>query len=234
MRVEVRLFGGLSDRVGANRLTVELPDDARVSDLRAAIATAQPSIAAMLPRVNVAVDLEVAGDDRPLAEAREVALLPPVAGGAAARPKVVTGLREPPLGIEEAVAAVTTPEVGATAVFLGSVRDHAPDLPNVERLEYSAYPEMADKVLADVADAIALAHPEVRGIALLHAVGDLAVGDDTILIVCAAPHRAEAFAACRDALERVKAEIPVWKREVTRDGAARWVGLDPEHPDGDQ
>ncbi len=232
MRVEVRLFGGLTERAGAARVTVELSDDATVADLRAAVAAAHPSLAPMLERVNVAVDLEVARDDRPLADTREIALLPPVAGGAGdGAPKILTGLRTPPLGVEAAVAAVTSPEVGGTAVFLGSVRDHAPDLDDVTRLEYTSYPEMAEKVLADVADEIARDHPQVRGIALLHAVGDLGVGDDTILIVCAAPHRREAFAACRDALEQVKARTPVWKREVTADGTSRWVGLPPDLSD---
>lgn len=225
MDIEVRLFGGLAERAGGPRTRVELPEDATVADLRPALAARYPALAPLLERVNVAVDLEVADDAVPLAGAREVAVLPPVAGGADADPRVVTGLRRPPLPVEDTVAAVTTPDVGATAVFLGTVRDHAPDIDDVVRLDYSAYEAMAEKLLGDLAAAIAEDHPEVRGVALLHSVGELEVGAHTILIVCTAPHRREAFAACEDALERVKDQLPVWKREVTADGAHRWVGL---------
>jgi MoaE-MoaD fusion protein len=225
MRVEVRLFGGLADRVGSPTIGVDLDEDATVADLRIAVASAHPTIAPLLERTNVAVDLEVARPERPLAGAREVALLPPVAGGAGERRPVVTGLRKPPLAVEEVVAQVTGPEVGGTVTFLGTVRDHAPDLDGVVGLEYSSYPEMAERVLADIADELLTDHPELRGLALLHSVGDLAVGDHTILIVCAAAHRAPAFDACRDALERVKDRVPVWKRERTAEGDTRWVGL---------
>lgn len=227
MDIEVRLFGGLAERAGGARTRVDLPDDATVADLRPALAARHPALAPLLARVNVAVDLEVARDDTPLAGAREVAVLPPVAGGAADGLRVVTGLHRPPLPVEDTIAAVTTPDVGATAVFLGTVRDHAADVDDVVRLDYSAYEAMAEKLLDDLAAAIAGDHPEVRGIALLHSVGELEVGAHTILIVCTAPHRREAFVACEDALERVKAQLPVWKREVSADGAHRWVGLPP-------
>ncbi|MFA9443795.1 molybdenum cofactor biosynthesis protein MoaE [Egicoccus sp. AB-alg6-2] len=228
VEVEVRLFGGLAEHAGGARTRVEVADDATVADLRPALAAKHPALAPLLARVNVAVDLEVAGEDRSLAGAREVAVLPPVAGGAATDDvRVVTGLRRPPLPVEATIEAVSTPDVGATAVFLGSVRDHAGDLDDVVRLDYSAYDEMAERMLSDLAAEIATDHPQVRGIALLHSTGELPVGAHTILVVCTAPHRAEAFSACEDALERVKDRLPVWKREVTADGAHRWVGLPP-------
>lgn len=225
MEVEVRLFGGLAERAGGARTRVEVADHATVADLRPALAARHPDLAPLLERVNVAVDLEVARDDVPLAGAREIAVLPPVAGGAERDLRVVTGLRQPPLAVEESIAAVATPDAGASVVFLGTVRDHASDIDDVVRLDYSAYEEMAEKLLADLAVAIADEHPAVRGIVLLHSIGELEVGAHTILIVCTAPHRREAFAACEDALERVKDQLPVWKREVTADGAHRWVGL---------
>jgi MoaE-MoaD fusion protein len=234
MRVEVRLFGGLADRVGSPRIHVELDDDATVADLRTAVAAAHPAIAPLLARTNVAVDLEVARADRPLAGAREVALLPPVAGGAADEGagdsrRVLTGLRTPPLDVEGTVAQVADGGTGGTVVFLGTVRDHAPDLDGVVGLDYSAYPAMAERVLDEIAAELLTEHPELRGLALLHSVGELEVGDHTILIVCAAAHRSAAFDACRDALERVKDRVPVWKRERTADGETRWVGL-PDQP----
>lgn len=233
MEIEVRLFGGLWERAGGQRtVRIHLDDDATVADLRAQLAADHPSLAELLPRVNVAVDLEVAPPSRRLDTAGEVAVLPPVAGGAADRSpaKVVTGLHPPPFDVDAVTAEVTGPDVGGTVSFLGTVRDHAPDLGEVVRLDYSAYEAMADKVLADLADVLLAEHPEVRGLALLHATGELAVGDHTILIVACAAHRAAAFAACRDALERVKDQVPIFKREVTADGAHRWVGLDRRSP----
>ncbi|GGI03391.1 molybdenum cofactor biosynthesis protein [Egicoccus halophilus] len=228
MEIEVRLFGGLAERAGGQRTRVEVADDATVADLRSALAAKHPPLAPLLARVNVAVDLEVVDERHPLAGAREVAALPPVAGGAADdhdAPRVLTGLRRPPLAVEDALATIATPDVGATAVFLGTVRDHAGDLDDVVRLDYSAYEAMAEKVLADLAAEVVRDHPSVRGIALLHSVGALPVGAHTILVACTSPHRTAAFAACEDALERVKDRVPVFKREVTGDGAHRWVGL---------
>lgn len=231
MELEIRLFGGLWERAGGQRrLTLDLPDDATVADLRARLAADHPALADLLPRVNVAVDLEVAPPTRPLAGATEVAVLPPVAGGAGdpePPPQVVTGLVAPPFDVDAVLARITSPSVGGAVSFLGTVRDHAEDLDGVVRLDYSAYPEMAEKVLTDLADELLAEHPEVSGLALLHATGELAVGDHTILVAACAPHRAAAFDACREALERVKDRVPIWKREVTADGEHRWVGLTP-------
>lgn len=235
MLVEVRVFGGLTERVGSPRTTVELAETATVGDLRAAVAREHPALAPLLDRVMVAVDLEMAPDDRPLTGAREVALLPPVAGGSSTPtpPRVRTGLVTPPLDLDAAIAAVTGPDVGGTVSFLGTVRDHAPDAPEVVGLEYQAYEAMAERVLADLATELLADHPTVRGLALLHAVGDLAVGDHTVLIVAAAAHRGPAFAACADALERVKERVPVFKRERLPDGGHRWVGLPGPPTPGD-
>ena len=108
------------------------------------------------------------------------------------------------------------------------MRDHADDRTDVVRLDYSAYPEMAERELAVIAEETLTAHPELRGLALVHALGELAVGAPTILIAASAAHREAAFAACREALEAVKARVPVFKRELTADGAHHWVGLPPD------
>lgn len=239
MEITVRLFGGLTEHARRSRIEVDVDPGGTVGQLRAAIAEQYPSLAPLLDGVKVAVDLEVARDDQPVGADAEVALLPPVAGGADGpslpatgrhgQVATLTGLVTPPIDVTGAVTAVAGPDVGGTAIFLGTVRDHAPDLDEVIGLDYSTYPEMAEKVLADLAAEVAGDHPAVRGIALLHAVGELSVGDHTILIVCAAAHRAPAFDACRDALERVKDRAPIWKRERTDGGGHRWVGLpDPD------
>jgi len=226
MRLEVRAFGGLVERLGAARVVVELPSGADVGRLRAELRAAHPALAPLLAVTTIAVDLEVAGDDVALVEGAEVALLPPVAGGAG--PHVVTGLARDGIDVTGILAAIAGPEVGGTVSFLGTVRDHADDLAGVVRLDYSAHEAMAERELARIADETLAAHPDVLGLALVHALGELAVGAPTILIAASAAHRGSAFAACRDALEAVKSRVPVFKREVTADGGHRWVGLPPE------
>ena len=234
MHVEVRAFGGVAERAGLTVLPVELPEVATVADLRAALAGSYPEVALLLPRCAIAVDLEVAGDDVVLRGGEEVAVLPPVAGGAddssdpsgTAGVVTRTGLVHGPIDVAAELATLGDPRVGAVVSFLGLVRDHAEDLEGVVRLEYSAYEEMAVRELEVIAAALRAEHPEVRGLVLVHALGPLPVGAHTILIAAAAAHRDEAFAACRDGLERVKDRVPVFKREVTADGS-RWVGLEP-------
>ena len=232
MRLEVRTFGGLAERAGLAVLIVELPESADVATLRRVVSAQHPELAPLMPRVAVSVDLEIADDATVLTSGAEIALLPPVAGGSDGAgahedpaTRVVTGLVHGPIDVEGTLARIGAPDVGAVVSFLGTVRDHAEDLDGVVLLEYSAYEAMAERELARIADEIRVAHPEIRGLALLHALGELTVGSHTILVAASSPHRGEAFAACREALEAVKERVPVFKRETTADGAHRWVGL---------
>jgi molybdopterin synthase catalytic subunit/molybdopterin converting factor small subunit len=236
VRLEVRTFGGLAERAGLATLVLELPDGCDVGLLREVVAAQHPELAALMPRVAVSVDLELADDTTVLTPGSEVALLPPVAGGAGtgdgeAPARTLTGLVHGPIDVAGTLAALGESDVGAVVSFLGTVRDHAEDLDGVVRLEYSAYEAMAERELARIATEVRAAHPAVRGLALLHALGSLTVGEHTILVAASSAHREEAFAACREALEAVKERVPVFKREVTADGAHRWVGL-PEGPAG--
>ena len=235
--MHVRVFGGLRDHFGGATIDVEVAADGSttVAELRTSLASAHPHLAPLLHRTTVAVDLEVARADQRIPADAEVALLPPVAGGSDAAtedgPRIVTGLATGPIEVTGTIAAIAHPAAGATTVVLGSVRDHAPDLSGVVRLQYSAYEPMAEKVLADIAAETLAAYPELTGIALVHALGDLVVGDPTILIACSSPHRDAAYTASRSALEEVKDRVPVFKRELTTDGTARWVGLEPATDD---
>jgi len=234
MHIEVRTFGGLAERVGLTTLPVELPEHATVADLRLLLAQSYPELAPLMPKVAVTVDLEVASDATPLDATCEVALLPPVAGGAGttegseAGPVTITGLVRGGFDVDQVLARIGTPDSGAVVSFLGTVRDHAGDLDDVVRLDYTAYEDMAELELTRIAAEIRARHPHVRGLAMLHALGELALGAHTILIAVTSAHRAEAFEACRDALETVKTRLPVFKREVRADGSHRWVGLEPE------
>jgi len=129
-----------------------------------------------------------------------------------------------PLDLGAHVAAVGDPAAGAVATFLGVVRDHDPSVDGeVVALDYSAHPD-AEAVLARLAGA-ATARDGVLGVAVSHRVGLLEVGEAAVVAAVATAHRALAFDVCRDLVEAVKAELPVWKREVLRDGSHVWVGL---------
>jgi MoaE-MoaD fusion protein len=230
MKVDVQLFGGLAARAGTGRVAVDLPEGATAASVVTAIAAEQPDLGGLLPTAMVAVNLEVVPATSPIGPDDEIALLPPVAGGSAAQPlstgpTIVTGLRRGALSVDATLAEVSSPAVGATAVFLGTVRDHSPATSEVHRLDYTAYEEMAETTLRAIAEEVAHCWPALEGVVLLHAVGELPVGAPTVLIVCSAPHREEAFTACRHALEEVKSRVPVWKREVGPDGE-HWVGLE--------
>ena len=126
------------------------------------------------------------------------------------------------LSADAHIAAVTSVRDGAVATFIGQVRDHDPSVTGeVTHLEYSAHPD-AEAALALIAAEVA--QGEVT-LAVTHRIGLLAVGDAAIIAAAAAPHRAEAFDACRALVERVKAEVPIWKREVLADGSHTWVGV---------
>ena len=222
MRVEVLYFAILRERVGRERESLELPGGADVRAARAAIAARHPGIESLLPRVQTAVNRVMAKDDTALADGDEVALLPPVAGGAGPR-KIAVLAR--PLLVEETVEAVSGPNRGGVVTFTGVVRREGHHLSDVVRLEYEAYVEMAEQVLADIAEEI---EREWAGteIAIHHRVGSLAVGEIAVAITAASAHRAPAFEACRAAIDRLKERAPIWKKEIGATGEA-WLGLGP-------
>lgn len=130
-------------------------------------------------------------------------------------------IREAPLSLDECFTAVMSPEIGGVALFVGTVRNHNQGH-DVSLLEYQAYATMAQKELVQIADEI---EREVSGVRLacLHRVGALAVGDIAVICAAGAPHRAEAFQGCRELIERLKARVPIWKREHDAQGP-HWVG----------
>lgn len=129
-----------------------------------------------------------------------------------------------PLSVEAHLAAVAHPAAGAVVPFVGRVRDHDPAAPGeVVGLEYSAHPD-AEAVLTRLVDRAA-AEDDVLGVAVSHRVGRLDVGEVAIVCAVATAHRATAFARCAALVEAVKAELPVWKREILADGSHVWVGL---------
>jgi molybdopterin synthase catalytic subunit len=218
MPVHVLYFAGARDAAGTARETLA-DRPATVAELRRALAAAHPRLAPVLARCRIAVDQEFAEDASPLRDGAEVAVVPPVAGGAPRRFAVV----DRPLALAEVLDAVESPGLGGVVTFTGTVRDETRGR-RVVRLEYEAYREMAEKKLAEIGAAVAAAHGVE--VAIVHRVGVLSPGDAAVVIACAAPHRTAAFRACEECIERLKKDVPIWKREVFEDGS-EWVGLGP-------
>jgi molybdopterin synthase catalytic subunit len=225
VKVRVRLFGALAERAGSAEDVLDLDAGSTAAQVIEAVRDRHPEAAGLLGQVSVAVNLETVGREHELEDDDEVALLPPVAGGSA---RITVGIREGSPSVDEALKAVTAPDAGGTVVFLGTVRDHSDDMDRVDRLEYSAYREMAEKVLREVAEEATGRWP-LMGVAVLHGVGDLSIGDHTVVVACSASHRGEAFEASRFVIDEVKRRVPIWKKEVGP-GGERWVGLEGELP----
>jgi molybdopterin synthase catalytic subunit len=136
-----------------------------------------------------------------------------------------------PLVVADVVAAVSAPDIGGVDLFIGLVRDHNQGRA-VTRLEYHAYVSMAEKEMQRIADEIAGELPGVR-LAASHRVGALAVGELAVVCAAGAPHRGEAFAACRALIDRIKLRVPIWKREHGPDGPY-WVGWEDARCSGDE
>ena len=136
--------------------------------------------------------------------------------------RITTDVRDVPLSVDEVVAAVQDRTAGGIALFLGAVRDHDHGRV-VTSLDYSAHPT-ASELLQKVAEAVAADHPDVVALAAIHRVGELAIGDLAVVVGASAPHRAEAFAACRDFIDTLKEQVPIWKHEAFADGDSSWVG----------
>lgn len=134
---------------------------------------------------------------------------------------VLVRLSADPPSVDEALAFVADPAAGGTCVFVGTVRDASP-AGEVTGLHYEAWDELADGRLREIADELHDRWP-LRKVAILHRIGDLAVGEASVVIACSAAHRAEAFEACRHAIERLKEDVPIWKKEALVSGEAEWV-----------
>ena len=211
MKITVRLFAILRQRAGRDTLELDLPDGARVADALAEV----DDLAGGL-RLVMAVNREYAAADHPLAAGDELALIPPVSGGATTAPHVA--IREEPLSADAVVARVRDPRAGAVVVFEGVTRD-------VGWLDYEAYVEMATEQIT----AIVVAAVERHGLcaaAAEHRVGRVPLSEPSVIVAVSAAHRGEAFAGAREIIDAIKARAPIWKTEE-----GEWVeGAPPPTP----
>ena len=217
MRVEVRLFASYREAAGVGRFELELPAGATVRDAIAEIARRHPLITEGRSVV-IAKNREYVGPDEPLADADELALIPPVSGGAATAPLIL--VKADPLSVDEAIGAVRDPSFGGIVVFLGTVRD-ASHGKRVTHLEYEAYAEMAEAKMREIARRLEERHAPCR-VVMHHRVGELAIGDIAVVVAAGAPHRDAAFAAAREGIDELKTIVPIWKKEFSEDGAV-WI-----------
>jgi molybdopterin synthase catalytic subunit len=219
MQITVRLFAAYREAVGAKTVSLEVEAGATPRQAWEALSQQHERLRAFSATVVCAVNGDYGSLDAPLREGDEVAFLPPVAGG-----DHFAIITEP---IDEARLrrAVEDPGAGAILSFLGVTRDQTGER-RVEYLEYEAYPELAERRMAEIADEIRARWPSVKGIALVHRVGRLEIGEASIGIAISTPHRADAFSACRYAIDRAKEQLPVWKKEVW-EGGEEWIEEGP-------
>ena len=208
----MRLFAGLRELAGTGRRELELADGAAVADVWAALGLERAEPDGLL----YAVNREYAEPRRRLADGDEVGLIPPVSGGAED-----VRVTDEPLSLDAVVRAVSDDEAGAVATFTGTVRRSSRER-TVQYLEYEAYEDMAVELLARLAAELRERHG-LSGVAIHHRTGRVEIGEASVVIAVSAPHRAAAFAACREAIETLKTEIPLWKKEVY-EGGEEWIG----------
>jgi molybdopterin synthase catalytic subunit len=230
MRVHLLPFGVLKDYLAPAPL--ELPDEAKVADLLTAIADQlerYPAAGRLLPRIAVSVNAEYAQADWPLHEGDHVGLLPPVSGGVgqaaeAENGPILTYLTRDEIPSARLVEEVKRSSDGAVAIFEGIVRDNTRG--RVTRyLDYEAYEEMASRQMVELA-AQARDRFGVRAVTLVHRLGQLQIGETSVLIVVASAHRGAAFDACRWLIDTLKKTVPIWKKEIFTDGAV-WADGEP-------
>ncbi len=202
----VRLFAGLRERAGWSRREV---DAATVADVWPALGLGDEPAGLLY-----AVNKEYAARDRALAPGDEVALIPPVSGGAFL-------LSDEPLSLDRVVEEVRSDDAGAIATFTGTTRVHSRGR-TVTHLDYEAYEGMAEQVMEEIAGALR-ARYELTAIAIHHRIGRVTIGETSVVIAVSAPHRQDALAACKDAIDELKERVPLWKKEVY-EGGEEWIG----------
>jgi len=209
VKVTVKLFAGLRERAGWSARELELPDGAKVKDVWAELELGEQ------PRgIHYALNKGYADKSATLAEGDEVALIPPVSGGD-------FRLSEEPLSLDAVVAEVADERAGAIATFTGTTRIESRGR-TVRWLDYEAYAEMAEDVMAGIAAQLEERY-DLCAVAIHHRVGRVGIGEPSVVIAVSAPHRADALAACKDAIDVLKESVPVWKKEVY-EGGEEWIG----------
>lgn len=241
MQIQVRLFATLRQLAGWSQQPLELPEGATLDDALAAIDARYPALTIGKRTFYAAVNQEYAKGDQVLHEADEVAIFPPVSGGTAEGEKGSIGdgeqgpgeramklfeITDQSLSLDDIARRVSRPDCGAITTFAGVVRGKTTTdggVRGTDFLNYEAYAEMAEAMMARIGDEIMAQWPKVAAVSILHRIGRMEIGEPSVLIAVATPHRGDGcFEACRYAIERLKAIVPIWKEENWSDGQV-WV-----------
>jgi MoaE-MoaD fusion protein len=220
--VDIRYFAIIREIVGRSAERRQLAEGATAGDLFEELTREHPRLERMRPVTMVMVNKTYVTNDHLLRDGDELALIPPVSGGAPQRFRVQSEALDP--RVTESLVA--HPGAGAIATFIGTVRDHGRGQ-TVTHLEYEAYAPAAELTMAQIGDEIR-ERWAIDQVAIVHRVGSLAVGEASVVISVASAHRDAAFEACRYAIERIKEIVPIWKKEHYADGAA-WLGSEREY-----
>jgi MoaE-MoaD fusion protein len=208
MRIRVRLFAGLRERVGTGENEMELPEGARAKDVWDLL-----QVGPEPEGLAYAVNREYVEREHPLSDGDELAIIPPVSGGSFL-------LTEEPLDVRAVMREVEVDGAGAIASFVGTVRARSRDR-DVLYLEYDAYEGMAEQVMADLAQTLKDKF-NLCEVAIAHRVGRVEVAEPSVAIAVSAPHRQDALAACAEAIDTLKQTVPLWKKEVY-EGGEEWI-----------
>ena len=209
MKVVVKLFAGLRERAGTGERHVELPYGACVADVWAHLGLGEQP-----PGLLFAVNRSYAAADTPLSPGDEVAVIPPVSGGA-------FRLTDQPIDPAAVIREVSDPRAGGIATFIGTTRVESRGR-TVHYLDYEAYGGMAEQVMAELAEALKAKHALCE-VAITHRTGRVDIGELSVVIAVSAPHRSAALAACQEAIDTLKETVPLWKKEVY-EGGEEWIG----------
>jgi molybdopterin synthase catalytic subunit len=227
-QIRVLFFANLREIVGSKEISIDVPGESTVADLKEVVAGLYPLLAPHLETTLISVNKEYGFDDEVIPEGAEVALFPPVSGGDgkenSERPTYLA-IQEEELDLNQMVKLITTAKTGAAVVFTGMVRaiTEQGDAHKTEYLEYQAYQEMAEDQLQKVADEIRGRWSAVQGIVIIQRIGHLDAGTPTVAIACSAGHRdSGVFEAARYGIDRLKQIVPVWKKEVGPNGE-EWI-----------
>ncbi len=228
MHIQVLFFGRLKDILARDSENLELPETACVQQVLEHYRLYAPQLQPLLPSLAVAVNQEYAQTTTPLHDGDEVALLPPVSGGASesasSEPKLRVHIQDDPILVEALVAQLKRGEDGAVVIFDGIVRNHTRGR-QTRYLVYEAYREMALTQMRELAQEAAQRFA-IRDVVLAHRLGRLEIGETSVLIAVASAHRAPAFDACRWMIDTLKKTVPIWKKEYFEDGAV-WADGEP-------
>jgi molybdopterin synthase catalytic subunit len=216
MKIRILAFATAREAIGSGQIELEVAEGSELTDLADLLKDQFPALEPIWARLAIAVDGKISSTSTTLSEGIEVALLPPVSGGSSNHQLLV----DTPIDVSSVAESVSTEASGAIVLFVGTVRNHHRDR-QVDMIIYDAYRPMAESSLATIVRELQDGNAQIR-LNIVHRLGEIRVGEASVVIAVSSPHREEAYRVSREALERLKKEAPIWKQEHYADGAAVW------------